>query len=312
MAIFNVRLGAWLGNPNADGNRTFSHPGPRQAITPLFAEMFGLTDSKRGYVNLSDGGHFDNLGLYEVVLRRCRHVLVSDAGQDGSFSFEDLGNSIRKIRIDFGINIVFEKIQILPNTPEKEGLCCAIARIRYSDVDETPAEDDGCLIYIKPTLRGRGAQVPYDIYSYSRGSATFPHESTADQWFSESQFESYRALGSHIMDQLIESLGAQRHTDFDAFRASADDYMTRAAPGEATPPSRPGNHLEAPIPRSRPKEADCEDHDCHARSDEHAHTDSARPLQHEGNHEAGEYRREPAEGVHKSHGTSADVCWEKL
>ncbi len=258
MAIFNVRLGAWLGNPNADGNRTFSHPGPRQAITPLFAEMFGLTNSKSGYVNLSDGGHFDNLGLYEVVLRRCRHVLVSDAGQDGSFSFEDLGNSIRKIRIDFGINIVFEKIQILPNTPEKDGLCCAIARIRYSDVDETPAEDDGCLIYIKPTLRGHGAQVPYDIYSYSRGSASFPHESTADQWFSESQFESYRALGSHIVEQLTDSLGAQRHADFDALRASVEDYMTGAfvvgassnaaapsvTPSEATPrPRRTEHHL---------------------------------------------------------------------
>jgi hypothetical protein len=62
-------------------------------------------------------------------------VGVSDDGQDGSFSFEDLGNSIRKIRIDFGSNIVFERIQILPNTPEKDGLCCAIDRIRYSDVD---------------------------------------------------------------------------------------------------------------------------------------------------------------------------------
>ncbi|MDB6157079.1 MAG: conserved rane protein of unknown function [Gammaproteobacteria bacterium] len=229
MAIFNVRLGAWLGNPNAEGDRTYSHPGPRHAITPLFAEMFGLTNSKRSYVNLSDGGHFDNLGLYEVVLRRCRQVLVCDAGQDGSFSFEDLGNSIRKIRIDFGINIVFQKIQILPNTPEKEGLCCAIARIRYSDVDETPTEDDGWLIYIKPTLRGRGTQVPYDIYSYSRGSASFPHESTADQWFSESQFESYRALGSHIVEQLTESLGAQPYVDFDAFRASVDDYMRGAS-----------------------------------------------------------------------------------
>jgi len=235
MAIFNVRLGAWLGNTNAEGDRTYAHPGPRRAILPLFAEMFGLTDSKRPYVNLSDGGHFDNLGLYEVVLRRCRQVLVSDAGQDGSFSFEDLGNSIRKIRIDFGINIVFEKIQILPNTPEKEGLCCAIARICYSDVDETPAEDDGCLIYIKPTLRGRGTQVPYDIYSYSRGSATFPHESTADQWFSESQFESYRVLGSHIMEQLTESPGAQRPADFDAFRASVDDYMRGASIAGASP-----------------------------------------------------------------------------
>src|SRR6266478_6397870 len=134
MAVFNVRLGAWLGNTNSRGQPTYRFSGPRQAIMPMFAEIFGLTNSHRRYVNLSDGGHFDNLGLYEVVLRRCRQVLVSDAGQDGSFAFEDLGNSIRKIRIDFGINIVFEKmIQIFPNLSDKEGLCCAIGRIRYSD-----------------------------------------------------------------------------------------------------------------------------------------------------------------------------------
>jgi hypothetical protein len=225
MAMFNVRLGAWLGNTNSHGDRTYTHPGPRQAIEPLFAEMFGLTNSERGYVNLSDGGHFDNLGLYEVVLRRCRWVLVSDAGQDGAFSFEDLGNSIRKIRIDFGINVVFEKIQILPNTPEKQGLCCATARIRYSDVDGTAPEHDGLLVYIKPTIRGRGAQVPYDIYSYSRGSATFPHESTADQWFSESQFESYRALGAHIVAQLTADLASPTDTCFTDFHSSIEKYL---------------------------------------------------------------------------------------
>ncbi len=229
MAMFNVRLGAWLGNTNEHGNRTYTHPGPRFSIVPMIAEMFGLTNANRGYVNLSDGGHFDNLGLYEVVLRRCRHVLLSDAGQDGSFSFEDLGNSIRKIRIDFGINIVFEKIQILPNTPEKEGLCCATARIRYSDVDNTPPGRDGLLIYIKPSLRGRGAQVPYDIYSYSRECEAFPHEPTTDQWFNESQFESYRALGAHIMEQLTETLDSSSQAGFADFHTSVKAYLEARA-----------------------------------------------------------------------------------
>jgi len=228
MAMFNVRLGAWLGNTNENGDRTYTHPGPRLSIVPMIAEMLGLTNSNRGYVNLSDGGHFDNLGLYEVVLRRCRHVLVSDAGQDGSFSFEDLGNSIRKIRIDFGINIVFEKIQILPNTPEKEGMCCAIARIRYSDVDDTPPERDGLLVYIKPSLRGRGTQVPYDIYSYARECDAFPHEPTTDQWFSESQFESYRALGAHIMDQMTHQLGSNNDACFTDFYSSVQTYLAPA------------------------------------------------------------------------------------
>jgi len=240
MAMFNVRLGAWLGNTNDHGNATYTHPGPRYSIEPLFAEMFGLTNSESGYVNLSDGGHFDNLGLYEVVLRRCRYVLVSDAGQDGSFSFEDLGNCIRKIRIDFGINIVFERIQILPNTPEKEGVCCAIARIRYSDVDETPAEHDGLMVYIKPTLRGRGAQVPYDIYSYSRESQAFPHEPTADQWFSESQFESYRALGAHIMDQLAHGLGTRTDALFTDLYSSVKGYLGELPP---TPAPAAAEHI---------------------------------------------------------------------
>jgi len=63
MAIFNLRLGAWLGNVNTRGNRTYRRTGPRQAIMPLFAELFGLTNSHRRYINLSDGGHFDNLGF---------------------------------------------------------------------------------------------------------------------------------------------------------------------------------------------------------------------------------------------------------
>jgi hypothetical protein len=224
MALFNVRLGAWLGSTNSRGQRTFRFSGPRQAIMPMFAEIFGLTNSHRRYVNLSDGGHFDNLGLYEVVLRRCRHILVSDAGQDGSFAFEDLGNAIRKIRIDMGIPIEFEhRIKILPNSPETKGLYCAQAIIRYSAVDGTDSAHDGSLVYFKPTLRGRGTiPIPYDVYSYARNHAQFPHESTADQWFSESQFESYRALGLHAVTQVG---GGVVSSDFEKFLGYVRDYL---------------------------------------------------------------------------------------
>ena len=239
MAIFNVRLGAWLGNVNPRGNKTYVRTGPRQAIMPLFVELFGLTNNHRRYINLSDGGHFDNLGLYEVVLRRCRHVLVSDAGQDGSFDFEDLGNAIRKVRIDFGINIEFkEKIKILPNDSRKPGLYCAVGRIRYSDVDGTAPEQDGKLIYIKPTLRGLGEEkLPYDVYSYARRNGEFPHQSTADQWFSESQFESYRELGFHSLQQIGPDL---REASFEDLYHRAVDYIGSAARESPDPGS--GEH----------------------------------------------------------------------
>jgi hypothetical protein len=215
MALFNLRLGAWLGNTNECGDKVCHRAGPKSAILPLFAEVFGLTNSSRSYVNLSDGGHFDNLGLYEVVLRRCRHVVVSDAGCDGGFAFEDLGNAIRKVRIDFGIPIEFvNKIEIRPTKDSEEGLYCATARIRYSAIDGKDVTD-GWLVYVKPTLRGRvgskndddeASIMPYDVYSYAQSSGSFPHESTADQWFSESQFESYRELGWHALTQLTVGL----------------------------------------------------------------------------------------------------------
>jgi len=227
MAMFNLRLGAWLGNTNRNGRTTYRNTGPKQAWWPLIAEMLGLTSSGGKYINLSDGGHFDNLGLYEVVLRRCRYVLVSDAGQDDKFGFEDLGNAIRKIRIDLGVPIEFtDRIGILPNPRDDvkdppAGGYYATARIRYSEIDRntdgTPVPD-GLLIYVKPSIAG-ARQIPYDVYSYSRGNKMFPHEPTSDQWFSESQFESYRALGDHILWQLgVNASGdALRDSSIEAF-----------------------------------------------------------------------------------------------
>lgn len=222
MSLFNVRLGAWLGNTNARGDGAYHLPGPRQALSPMLGELFGFTTPDFKYVNLSDGGHFDNLGLYEVVLRRCRYIFVSDAGCDPDSKLGDLGNAIRKIRIDFGVPIRFEKeIEIFPNSNAKVGLYCATARIDYDAVDKgTPP---GRLLYIKPTLRGRGEHpVPYDVYSYARTVDAFPHESTADQWFSESQFESYRALGFHALEQILRSTPPQNFADF---FARASSYM---------------------------------------------------------------------------------------
>jgi Patatin-like phospholipase len=243
LALFNARLGAWLGNTNEHGNATFDKAGPRHSAKPLLAELFGMTNRKGRHVNLSDGGHFDNLGLYEVVLRRCRHILICDAGQDGSYAFEDLGNAIRKIRIDFGIPVVFkDRIKILPgsnDSEEDEGLYCATAEILYKDVDGCEVEN-GWLVYFKPTLRGHGTDsIPYDVYSYSRQAKAFPHEPTSDQWFSESQFESYRMLGQHTIRQVS---GARRTAEnhfsdlqnlsFEQFFANVSSYIdkTKQAP----------------------------------------------------------------------------------
>lgn len=220
MTLFNARLGAWLGNPGHAGNATYWHAGPRWAAGPLVAELFGRTNNQHPYVNLSDGGHFDNLGLYEIVLRRCRVVMVSDVGCDPHAGFEDLGNAIRKIRIDFGVPIVFERRMRIFARPDdaksdRPGtasagvtpLWCAVARIDYGAVDRnadgTPAPP-GWLFYVKPQLEATGQPVPLDVYAYARGSQPFPHEPTSDQFFDEAQFESYRALGEHVVGEVLD------------------------------------------------------------------------------------------------------------
>lgn len=203
MTLFNARLGWWLGNPGRVGEKTYNLEGPYFALKPLIAETLGLTNDNHSYVYLSDGGHFENLGLYEMVLRRCRFIVISDGSQDNTGNFESLGNAVRKIRIDLGIPIEFtEKICIYPRTQERkkgeEGKYCAIGKIRYSCVDGSGISD-GIVLYIKPAFYG---DEPRDIYEYAQSNSLFPHESTADQFFTESQFESYRMLGSHITQSL--------------------------------------------------------------------------------------------------------------
>ena len=202
LTFFNVRLGWWLGNPGAAGNDTFERRSPKSSVAPILDEALGLTDDENEYVYLTDGGHFENLGLYEMVLRRCRVIVVSDAAADGDYSFGDLGNAIRKVRIDLGIPIEFTAVPIFRLEPgeTKIGTYWAVGKIRYSCIDG--AVPDGVLLYVKPAIYGIE---PRDVLEYKKSHPTFPHQSTADQFFDEPQFESYRILGSHVMDQMFGS-----------------------------------------------------------------------------------------------------------
>ena len=223
MALFNVRLGWWLGNPGRAGKSTYTYDGPKNALVPFFSELLGMTSDSNKYVYLSDGGHFENLGLYEMVRRRCRFIVVSDAGCDPDFEFEDLGNAVRKIQIDLGVPIHFyglDKLKARHSPDHLDALPAAqatlpvhdaapayyaIGIIDYAAADGVEAlETDslqGIILYIKPCYHGTESSA--GVRSYALANSAFPHESTGDQFFSESQMESYRALGFEIMDRLL-------------------------------------------------------------------------------------------------------------
>ncbi len=217
MTFFNVRLGWWLPNPareegahhavwSAKGADFLHKTGPTMALEPLILEAFGLTDDSYRWIELTDGGHFENLGLYEMVLRRCHNIIVVDAGADPDCQFEDLGNALRKIEIDLGIPIRFNDGIKMRAGARKGNHYCAVATIDYGCVDDyrdlPPAERDklaGHLVYIKAAITG---QEPPDIKQYALTHSAFPHEATTNQFFNEAQFESYRHLGSFEIETI--------------------------------------------------------------------------------------------------------------
>ena len=150
----------------------------------------------------------------EMVLRRCHYILVSDAGCDEKMEFQDLGNAIRKIRIDLGIDIDIDVAPLRPSGPRRTGVHYAIGTIHYSRVDS--GAPDGILIYLKPSLSG---DEPVDVLEYAAHHEQFPHEPTSDQFFDESQFESYRRLGEHVVTEVFCTLAANPATLPEVFDA---------------------------------------------------------------------------------------------
>jgi len=209
--VFNVRLGEWLANPRF-GNATrpalkeivrgsaakqatqktkkFTggpEGAPRSSLLYLLFELFGTTTDVSKFVYLSDGAHFENLAIYELVRRECDFIIASDAGEDAGYVFADVANAIRKCRTDLGAEIV---LNLAPITPNRE-----TGRAKYHAVRGDilyRSGKTGQILFFKSCLTG---EEPNDVKDYRRLHPEFPQQSTGDQWFDESQFESYRALG---------------------------------------------------------------------------------------------------------------------
>ncbi|MDD2775960.1 MAG: patatin-like phospholipase family protein [Gallionella sp.] len=212
MTFCNVRLGRWCPNP---AKREIHSSSPKWGLWYLLRELFCSTNEKTEYVNLTDGGHFENLGIYELVRRQCKVILVSDAGADNmeGFQFEDLGNAIQKCRVDFGATIdIFGMEKLKPRQAQSR---VAWGHITYADKSE------GVLIYLKPLLQGMSCDEPVDIFHYSASNKDFPHQSTCDQWFDESQFESYRELGFITVQKMLAEMGYPKCK----LNGSQDDFV---------------------------------------------------------------------------------------
>jgi hypothetical protein len=197
LTLFNARLGWWMGNPRL---KSWKRESPRFGLVYLLSELFGFSGVNRQYVNLSDGGHFENMGVYELVRRRCRYIIVCDGEQDDRYSFNGMASAIRKCRVDFGVVIDLSMQAIAKKTDDGRNskMHAAVGTITY------PGHAPGVIVYLKASLTG---DEPADVREYRERQPEFPHQSTGDQFFDESQFESYRALGQHIADEVFPEWG---------------------------------------------------------------------------------------------------------
>ncbi|MGM9508812.1 patatin-like phospholipase family protein [Larkinella sp. GY13] len=197
MTVFNARLGWWLGNPRGED---WQHSDPRSGLAYLIYDLISKTSTSQDFVCLSDGGHFDNMGLYELIRRRVRLIILGDAEQDNQFTCEGLANAIRRCRVDFGVEITIDvnKITHRNDKPNFSTKHYALGEIWYPEDQKN--QPSGRLIYLKSSLT---KDIPVDIREYAIKNPDFPHQSTADQFFNEPQFESYRRLGMHVLETAL-------------------------------------------------------------------------------------------------------------
>jgi hypothetical protein len=257
--FFNVRLGYWWDSGVSFAHRKapsrneklskkigrlfqFVFPVQRQLLNELLARFPGTSEQ---YWYLTDGGHFENMGGYELIRRRLALIVIIDAEGDPDYTFPGLAGLIQKARLDFGAEIKFlngeqlddrlgkyhtmrqyfgtldqlrrgtwteepvddpdtAKSRLSLKPPDRDSFSlahAALAKIRYAKLDNEVEPPPAWMIVIKPTLTG---DEPADLLHYHGEHPTFPHESTADQFFDEAQWESCRKLGEHIATQLFE------------------------------------------------------------------------------------------------------------
>ncbi len=185
-------------------------------------EMLGELNETRRWVNLSDGGHIENLATIELLRRRCKYIIVGDGEADPNMHFNGLATLMRCAEIDFGIKIDIDIDALRLRKMEKsdgEGAVSAenwaIGKITYPEKTKDGNHEEAYLLYFKSSFTGRESET---IREYRHRNPTFPHQTTADQFFDEDQFESYRALGQRIAEQALratESSTAKYRMSFD-------------------------------------------------------------------------------------------------
>lgn len=190
LALLNIRLGYWVRDPG----KSAKHFGGAPGLWFLLKEMLGSMNERSPWLYLSDGGHIENLAIYELLRRRCQYIVAIDGEQDERMTFAGLTTLQRLAAIDLGVKIDIDLDDLRLNELGLSRSHFRFCRIEY------PGQGYGYLLYVKLSLTGNEGEF---LRRYRLDEPAFPHHSTADQFFTEAQFEAYRSLGEHIGDKLF-------------------------------------------------------------------------------------------------------------
>lgn len=193
MALANVRLGVWVPNPRRlrlppAGESVEPSQFPRPRPLYLLRELLGINTVNSQYLYVTDGGHYENLGLVELLRRGCTEIYVFDASND---DFGAVGDAVSLARSELDVKVKLDYSTLRPD--EQSGLSatdCVPAQIEFPDEPDMRAN----LYYARLTMT---ADAPADAVAYRGQDERFPHDPTTDQLYTDQRFEAYRALGAH-------------------------------------------------------------------------------------------------------------------
>lgn len=234
LTLANFRMGTWLPNPlkpcwHID---LASLPMVPQVFLRLWTSypqtagrvhlqwilwQWFLPAKQTPFLYLSDGGHYENLGIGELLKRRCRLIIASDAGEDSGYKFEDFFKAVHtgntRIRIEETNSYRASFGRLKPNaTTRLSEQHFVLMKIEYLDDIQADGKcSEGYLIYIKPTLTG---DEDSGLRGFQSLNTEFPHDPTANQLFEDDKFEAYRRLGYHIAEQLSKELNGPPNVSF--------------------------------------------------------------------------------------------------
>ena len=225
MALANIRLGVWVPNPRRltsfatpppeprrEGEGELRHrsrelvrerrgrhyPTPRASY--LLRELLGMNPLNANYLYVTDGGHYENLGIVELLRRGCTEIYCFDASND---HFDAIGDAVSLARSELDVHI--DGLASADLEPDSSGISktdCVTATITFPG----PGAPKGTLYYVRLTMTGRA---PADAVAYHRQDPSFPHDPTTDQLYTDQRFEAYRGLGACGAETALSLLGAR-------------------------------------------------------------------------------------------------------